>query len=85
MFDQFTLGIEEEFQIVDPVTRELKSHVSEILEEGKLLLGEKIKPEMIQSMIEVGTEAPDFTLNDQNNEQVKLSLESGQRARPRPS
>ena len=55
MFDQFTLGIEEEFQIVDPHTRELKSHVSEILEEGKLLLGEKIKPEMIQSMIEVGT------------------------------
>lgn len=55
MFKQFTLGIEEEFQIVDPVTRELKSHVSEILEEGKLLLGEKIKPEMIQSMIEVGT------------------------------
>jgi len=55
MFEQFTLGIEEEFQIVDPVTRELKSHVSEILEEGKLLLGEKIKPEMIQSMIEVGT------------------------------
>ena len=55
MFDQFTLGIEEEFQIVDPETRELKSHVSEILEEGKLLLGEKIKPEMIQSMIEVGT------------------------------
>lgn len=55
MFKQFTLGIEEEFQIVDPETRELKSHVSEILEEGKLLLGEKIKPEMIQSMIEVGT------------------------------
>ena len=55
MFEQFTLGIEEEFQIVDPETRELKSHVSEILEEGKLLLGEKIKPEMIQSMVEVGT------------------------------
>jgi carboxylate-amine ligase len=55
MFEQFTLGIEEEFQIVDPETRELKSHVSEILDEGKLLLGEKLKPEMIQSMIEVGT------------------------------
>lgn len=55
MFEQFTLGIEEEFQIIDPETRELKSHVSEFLEEGKLLLGEKIKPEMIQSMIEVGT------------------------------
>jgi len=55
MFEQFTLGIEEEFQIVDPQTRELRSHVSEFLEEGKMLLGEQIKPEMIQSMIEVGT------------------------------
>jgi carboxylate-amine ligase len=55
MFDQFTLGIEEEFQIVDPQTRQLKSHVSEFLEEGKMILGEQIKPEMIQSMIEVGT------------------------------
>src|SRR5215813_9031742 len=55
MFDQFTLGIEEEFQIVDPQTRELRSHVAEILEEGKMLLGEQIKPEMIQSQIEVGT------------------------------
>jgi carboxylate-amine ligase len=55
MFEKYTLGIEEEFQIVDPVTRELRSHVSEMLEEGKMLLGEKIKPEMIQSMIEVGT------------------------------
>ena len=55
MFDQFTLGIEEEFQIVDPATRELRSHVSEFLDEGKMILGEQIKPEMIQSMIEVGT------------------------------
>jgi glutamate---cysteine ligase / carboxylate-amine ligase len=55
MFQQFTLGIEEEFQIVDPQTRELRSHVSEILAEGKTLLGEQVKPEMIQSMIEVGT------------------------------
>jgi carboxylate-amine ligase len=55
MDHQFTLGIEEEFQIVDPRTRELRSHVSAILEEGKTLLGEQIKPEIIQSMIEVGT------------------------------
>ena len=54
-FEQFTLGIEEEFQIVDPNTHELRSHVSEILEEGRMLLGEQVKPEMIQSMIEVGT------------------------------
>src|SRR5882724_9250341 len=55
MFDQFTLGIEEEFQIIDPQTRELRSHVAEMLEEGRMLLGEQIKPEMIQSMVEVGT------------------------------
>src|SRR2546422_1276816 len=55
MFDQFTLGIEEEFQIVDPETRELRSHVEEILDEGRMLLGEQVKPEMIQSQIEVGT------------------------------
>ena len=55
MFDQFTLGIEEEFQIIDPETRELRSHVVEFLEEGRMLLGEQIKPEMIQSQIEVGT------------------------------
>jgi carboxylate-amine ligase len=55
MPNQFTLGIEEEFQIIDPQTRELRSRVSEILDEGKTLLGEQLKPEMIQSMIEVGT------------------------------
>jgi len=55
MFQPFTLGIEEEFQIIDPETRELRSHVSEMLEEGRMLLGEQIKPEMIQSQVEVGT------------------------------
>ncbi|MDT7605128.1 MAG: glutamate---cysteine ligase / carboxylate-amine ligase, partial [Acidobacteriota bacterium] len=55
MADKYTLGIEEEFQIVDPETRELKSHVSEMLDEGRMLLGEQVKPEMIQSQVEVGT------------------------------
>jgi len=53
--NEFTLGIEEEFQIIDPQTRELRSRVNEILEEGRMLLGEQIKPEMHQSMVEVGT------------------------------
>lgn len=51
----FTLGIEEEFQIVDPETGDLRSRISEILEQGRLLLGEQVKPEMHQSMVEVGT------------------------------
>jgi glutamate---cysteine ligase / carboxylate-amine ligase len=53
--NEFTIGIEEEFQIIDPQTRELRSHVSEMLEEGRMILGEQIKPEMHQSMVEVGT------------------------------
>ncbi|HEY0368236.1 MAG TPA: carboxylate-amine ligase [Chthoniobacterales bacterium] len=52
----FTLGIEEEFAIIDPQTRELRSHIQEILEGGKLTLKEQIKPEMHQSVVELGTE-----------------------------
>ncbi|MFN2509621.1 MAG: carboxylate-amine ligase [Chthoniobacterales bacterium] len=52
----FTVGIEEEFAIVDPETRELRSHIQEILEDGKMTLKEQIKPEMHQSVVELGTE-----------------------------
>jgi carboxylate-amine ligase len=52
----YTLGIEEEFAIVDPQTRELRSHIQEILEGGKVMLKEQIKPEMHQSVVELGTE-----------------------------
>ena len=53
---QFTLGIEEEFQIIDPETRELRSHVQQILEEGKITLKENVKAEMHQSVVELGTD-----------------------------
>ena len=52
----YTLGIEEEFAIVDPQTRELRSHIQAILEGGKVLLKEQVKPEMHQSVVELGTE-----------------------------
>src|SRR3954468_6463083 len=52
----FTLGIEEEFAIIDPETRELRSHIQEILEGGKITLKEQVKPEMHQSVVELGTE-----------------------------
>ncbi len=52
----FTLGIEEEFAIIDPTTRELRSHIQEILEGGKVTLKEQVKPEMHQSVVELGTE-----------------------------
>src|ERR1700751_2896334 len=55
----FTLGIEEEFAIVDPETSELRSHIQEILEGGRVVLKEQIKPEMHQSGVELGTEICD--------------------------
>src|SRR5438045_3700503 len=50
-----TLGIEEEYQIIDPQTRELRSYITQILEEGRLILREQVKPELHQSMVEIGS------------------------------
>lgn len=56
MKPSFTLGIEEEFQTIDPETRDLRSHISgELMEQGRLVLKERVKPELHQSVIEVGT------------------------------
>jgi carboxylate-amine ligase len=52
----FSIGIEEEYQTIDPETRDLRSHIaSEILPKAKLALQEAVKAEMHQSVIEVGT------------------------------
>ena len=55
MAHRFTIGVEEEFQIVDPATWELRSHVSELLATGAPSLGDQIKREMHQSIVEMGT------------------------------
>ncbi len=52
----FTIGIEEEYQTIDPETRDLRSHIqAELLTKGKMLLQERVKAEMHQSVVEVGT------------------------------
>jgi carboxylate-amine ligase len=52
----FTLGIEEEFQLIDPKTRALRSHVHHLLKDGaEGILKDQLKPELHQSIIEVGT------------------------------
>src|SRR5918912_802105 len=51
-----TIGIEEEYQIIDPNTRELRSYITQFLEQGKVVLREQVKAELHQSMVEVGTE-----------------------------
>ncbi len=56
MRPSFSLGIEEEYQTVDPVTRDLRSHIqTEMLAQGKLRLQERVKAEMHTSVVEVGT------------------------------
>src|ERR1700682_6437296 len=57
----FTVGVEEEFQIVDPATWELRSHVSELLASSAPAFGEHIKREMHQSIVEVGTKICETT------------------------
>ena len=45
-----TIGIEEEYQIIDPETRELKSYIQEILDGDRIIL-EQVKPELHQSIV----------------------------------
>jgi carboxylate-amine ligase len=52
---KFTLGIEEEFQILDSDSLKLHSQMSKIIDGGKVFLKERIKEEMHQSMVEMGT------------------------------
>lgn len=52
---EFTIGIEEEFQLVDPETRNFRSSIAEILQSGHEELQDQLKKEIFQHMVEVGT------------------------------
>lgn len=52
---QFTLGIEEEYQVIDPETRELVSHQNKIIAEAEKVMEKQATPEMHEAMVEVGT------------------------------
>ena len=55
MAHRFTIGVEEEFQIIDPVTCELRSHVMHIVSAASPDIIEQVKGEMHQSIVETGT------------------------------
>src|SRR6476646_10209452 len=55
-FKSFTLGVEEEYMVLDPATRELKSHEQKIVHEGQKMIKDKVKAEMHQAVVEVGTD-----------------------------
>ena len=50
-----TLGIEEEYQIIQPDSRELRSYIQEFLDQGRVVLQDQIKQEFLQSQVEVGS------------------------------
>lgn len=55
MPDRFTLGIEQEFQLVDGQTGDLYSGIDDILVQGESALGEKMKSESKQAAVELIT------------------------------
>jgi len=55
-YKHFTIGVEEEYMVIDPITRELKSHEQKIVLEGQKIFGDKVKAEMHQAVVEVGTD-----------------------------
>lgn len=67
-----TLGVEEEYQIVDPKTRDLHAYISELIaqdeqNESKL----NLKPEFMQSQVEVGSH-PCRNIQEVRQELVRL-------------
>jgi carboxylate-amine ligase len=55
MAPRLTIGIEEEFQMVDRHTGQLSPRIETILEKGQALFGELVKPEMLQSTVEINS------------------------------
>jgi carboxylate-amine ligase len=54
-YKTFTLGVEEEYMVLDPTTFELKSHQQQLVQEGQQIFKDKVKAEMHQAVVEVGT------------------------------
>ena len=81
MKPSFTLGIEEEYQTIDPETLDLRSHINtELIAQGKMQLKEKVKAEMHQSVIEVGTDVC-RTISEARSEVVDLRRQTIRLAR----
>ena len=53
--EDFTLGVEEEYMVVDPQTRELTSHDQNIVELSSHIMHDSVKAEMHQAVVEVAT------------------------------
>ena len=71
--EKLSIGVEEEYQLIDPRTRELTSYVTELLDEGSLVSENDVKPELLQSQIEIGSNVCD-TVEDLEKDLSRLRL-----------
>src|ERR1700678_2668536 len=81
----FTIGVEEEYQIINPETRELRPRVSRVLPKAQENLGDGVTNEFYQSQIEIGTPVC-HTLAEVRAELVRLRrgvVDAAERAQSR--
>jgi carboxylate-amine ligase len=75
MTTRFTLGIEEEFQVVDRHTGQLSPQIMTIMEKGTAIFGEQIKPEMLQPTVELISEVyPDIAVARLEQQRLRATL-----------
>jgi carboxylate-amine ligase len=65
------IGVEEEYQIIDPATRELRSYVQRFLEHGQTVLPDQVRAEFLQSQVEAGTRICD-NVKEAHRELVRM-------------
>lgn len=72
MTENISIGIEEEYLLVNPQTRELtKRQVAGFMDKCKVLLGNRVTHEMLQSQIEIGTGVC-HTIDEARSELIEL-------------
>jgi carboxylate-amine ligase len=72
--EDFTIGVEEEYQIINPATRELQPRAGRILPAAEAAVGDQVTPELYLSQIEIGTPVCK-SLKDLRRELVRLRRE----------
>jgi glutamate---cysteine ligase / carboxylate-amine ligase len=79
--EQYTLGVEEEYQVVDPETRELRDHSENVLRRVRQIVGEEegVAPELLSSEVEAMTPVLS-TLSEVRAELLRLRREFSEAA-----
>nr|BBH89943.1 putative glutamate--cysteine ligase 2 [Thermosporothrix sp. COM3] len=69
--EHFSFGVEEEYQIIDPLTRDMSSQAEPVIQEAKKILGNDVQFEIHLSQIEIATPICS-TLNEAKQHLVRL-------------